>query len=138
MHHMHHIHHIHHIHLQVFNTIKGDTRPLLGNSMVDIKVKDITGLSAVNFDKSLYSLEELQAAAYLYTEFSSFNFSYTGNEFLVDIQQLPNSDLNSEDIMHLFKNQLFMESLRTKIASKTETERNLILAYAFSNTPLVN
>jgi His-Xaa-Ser system protein HxsD len=106
--------------------------------MVDIKVKNITELSVVTIDKNLYSLEELQAAAYLYTEFSSFNFKDTKSEFLVEIQKLPHSDLNSEDVLHLFKNQLFMESLRMKIAFKTEAERNLILAYAFSNTPLVN
>ena len=106
--------------------------------MVDIKVQDITGISIVNIDKNLYSLEELQAAAYLYTEFSSFNFKDKENEFVVEIQKLPNSDLNSDDVVHLFKNQLFIESLRSKIASKTEVERNLILAYAFSNTALVN
>lgn len=106
--------------------------------MNEISIKDVTGLSKVSFKKNLYSLEEVQSACYLYTEYASFNFSENENEIEVEITSYPSSDLGSEDIVHLVKNQLFLESLRTKIALKTEAERNLILAYAFSNTPLVN
>ncbi|MCF2848930.1 hypothetical protein NH514_16905 [Pseudoalteromonas sp. ACER1] len=106
--------------------------------MNKLSIKDVTGLSKVSFKKNLYSLEEVQSACYLYTEYASFNFNENENEIEVEITSYPSSDLGSEDIVHLVKNQLFLESLRTKIALKTEAERNLILAYAFSNTPLVN
>ncbi len=106
--------------------------------MNKLSIKDVTGLSKVSFKKNLYSLEEVQSACYLYTEYASFNFNENENEIEVEITSYPSSYLGSEDIVHLVKNQLFLESLRTKIALKTEAERNLILAYAFSNTPLVN
>ena len=103
-----------------------------------ITIKDVTGISKASFKKSLYSLEEVQSACYLYTEYASFSFNTTDSDTEVEVTVFPSSDLNSEHIVHLVKNQIFIESLRTKIAIKTEAERNLILAYAFSNTPLVN
>jgi His-Xaa-Ser system protein HxsD len=106
--------------------------------MDNITIKDVTGVSKIIFKKSLHSLEEIQSACYLYTEYASFLFDDTDLDIEVEVTVFPSSDLNSDDIAHLVKNQVFIESLRTKIAIKTEAERNLILAYAFSNTPLVN
>ncbi|MCT7945632.1 hypothetical protein ACRN9F_09795 [Shewanella oncorhynchi] len=105
--------------------------------MNGIKIRDISNTEVVVIDTNMYSLAEVQASAYLYTEFASFNFKSEKDSIAVEIVSFPNSDLRADDISHLFKNQLFMESLRTTISKKTEIERNLILAYAFSNTPLV-
>lgn len=105
--------------------------------MVVIPSVDITNKAILVVSTSAYTLELVEKAAYMHTGFASFNFKTSVDEIEVEIESLPNSDLSANDVYHLLKNQLLSESLRQKVADQTETERNLILAYAFSNTALV-
>jgi His-Xaa-Ser system protein HxsD len=46
-------------------------------------------------------------------------------------------DIKSSDIQARFQNELLDQHLRQTIAVETKVERDLILAYAFSNTKLL-
>lgn len=106
--------------------------------MSEIPSVDLTNKSILIVSDEMYTLKNVQNASYRFTGFASFNIYNKEENFVIEIESLPNSELTSEDVYHLLKNELISESLRQKIADETEVERNLILAYAFSNTTLVD
>ncbi|GGP37215.1 hypothetical protein [Shewanella saliphila] len=105
--------------------------------MIEIPSIDLNNKALLVVSNTTYTMQNVESASYRFTGFASFNFLEKDTEIKIEIECLPNSDLTANDIYHLLKNQLLSESLRQKIADQTETERNLILAYAFSNTALV-
>jgi His-Xaa-Ser system protein HxsD len=98
---------------------------------------DITSICKLQVSRTAYSVKNVENAIYRFTGFASFSISLIEEFIIVEIEKLPNSELAAEDVYHLLKNELISESLRQKIADETENERNLILAYTFSNTELV-
>jgi His-Xaa-Ser system protein HxsD len=105
--------------------------------MNEIPSIDLANKAILVVSSNTYSMQNLENASYKFTGFASFNFTEINSEIKVEIEALPNAELTANDVYHLLKNQLLSESLRQKIADQTQTERNLILAYAFSNTALV-
>ncbi len=106
--------------------------------MEQIPILDVDKKQTLTVSSDLYSLKSIESASYKYSGFASFNILPNSESYEIEIESLPNSELNVQDVYHLLKNELINESLREKIAKDTEVERNLILSYVFSNTPLVN
>ena len=95
-------------------------------------------LVTVRIDLRVYPLEVAQRAAFRCTDIASFEFSMTGEQSL-DVTATPKSTLSiaPDDIAARFNNELLEQKLRQTVADETKSERDLILAYAFSNTKLL-
>jgi His-Xaa-Ser system protein HxsD len=94
---------------------------------------------SVRFDAEAYDLGVLQKAAMKFTEFCAFNFRLESNNQIAVEISFPFSVVpDAEQLLGQYQNEVLDQSLRARIAEETETERNLILAYAFSNTKLVS
>ena len=95
-------------------------------------------LVTIRIDLRVYPLEVAQRAAFRCTDTASFEFSMVG-EHHVDVTATPKSTLSiaPEDLEARLHNELLEQKLRQTIADETKSERDLILAYAFSNTKLL-
>lgn len=92
----------------------------------------------LDFDLKVYSVDTLQRAALKFTDACSFDFRVSGDEAAVVIAPLSESyTLASDIIAAKYRNEVLDQHLRAIVARETESERNLILAYAFSNTKLI-
>jgi His-Xaa-Ser system protein HxsD len=92
----------------------------------------------IRIDLRVYPLEIAQRAAFRCTDIASFEFSMASERDL-DITATPKSTLSfaPDDLAARFHNELLEQKLRQTIADETKSERDLILAYAFSNTKLL-
>jgi His-Xaa-Ser system protein HxsD len=96
-------------------------------------------LIAVDFDSRIYSVETLQKAALKFTRIASFDFRFESEHLIqVTVCTNPGFELTSDQFISTYRNEVLDQHLRTIVARETEAERNLILAYAFSNTKLVS
>jgi His-Xaa-Ser system protein HxsD len=95
-------------------------------------------LVTIRLDLRVYPLEVAQRAAFRCTDIASFEFSMVGEQGL-DVTATTKSTLSiaSGDLAARFHNELLDQKLRQAIADETKSERDLILAYAFSNTKLL-
>jgi His-Xaa-Ser system protein HxsD len=92
----------------------------------------------IDFDSRIYSLDVIQRAALKFSDVCSLSFTVISDHGIgVDIQPLAGRKASVSQVAGLLKNEVLDQALRERIAKETETERNLILAYAFSNTKLV-
>jgi His-Xaa-Ser system protein HxsD len=92
----------------------------------------------IGFDSRVYGLETLQKAALKFTRIASFDFRVEeGQQINVIVTSVPSLELNAAQFTGLFRTEVLDQHLRAVVARETETERNLILAYAFSNTKLI-
>ena len=92
----------------------------------------------VDFDARVFSIDVVQRAALKFSEVFSCSISLPDEATIaVDL------DLRSDHTAHLsqivgnLRTEVLDQALRARIAKETEAERNLILAYAFSNTKLI-
>jgi His-Xaa-Ser system protein HxsD len=93
--------------------------------------------ATVLVDKSVYDLDCVQRAAASLTNLASFNFQHHDSGISITISVRSPTTLTSKDLSDRFLNELLDQSLRQRIATETKTERDLVLAYAFSNTKIV-
>jgi His-Xaa-Ser system protein HxsD len=93
--------------------------------------------ATVLVDKSVYDLDCVQRAAASLTNLASFNFQDCDGNISITICIRSPTTLTSNDLSDRFLNELLDQSLRQRIATETKTERDLVLAYAFSNTKIV-
>jgi His-Xaa-Ser system protein HxsD len=92
----------------------------------------------IGFDSRVYSVEVLQKAALKFSRMASFDFRLSGeSEVNVIATAVAGLDINAEQFTALYRNEVLDQHLRAVVARETESERNLILAYAFSNTKLI-
>jgi len=92
----------------------------------------------INIDSRVYTLDVVQRAAFRCTDLASFDFSVVSDcEISVVITIKSSVALDPSDIRARFQNELLDQQLRQTIAAETKIERDLILAYAFSNTKLL-
>lgn len=92
----------------------------------------------LEFDSRIYSVDTLQRAALKFTDACSFDFRLRGDIAEVAIAPLNEAyTLKVDPLVASFRNEVLDQHLRSIIAKETENERNLILAYAFSNTKLI-
>jgi His-Xaa-Ser system protein HxsD len=92
----------------------------------------------IRIDLRVYPLEVVQRAAFRCTDIASFDFSIVA-EHDVDVTATTKSALSIApgDVTARFHNELLDQKLRQTVADETRNERDLILAYAFSNTKLL-
>jgi His-Xaa-Ser system protein HxsD len=92
----------------------------------------------IRIDLRVYPLDTAQRAAFRCTDIASFEFSMVGDQGL-DVTATPKSTLSiaPDQLAARFHNELLEQKLRQTIADETKSERDLILAYAFSNTKLL-
>jgi His-Xaa-Ser system protein HxsD len=95
-------------------------------------------LVTIRIDLHVYPLEVAQRAAFRCTDIASFEFSMVSEQNL-DVTATLKSTLSiaPDDLTARFHNELLEQKLRQTIADETKNERDLILAYAFSNTKLL-
>jgi len=92
----------------------------------------------ISFDTRAFSIETVQKAALKFTRLASFEFLPKGeHELQVAVRAISGVELVGDQFAALFRNEVLDQHLRGVVARETETERNLILAYAFSNTKLI-
>jgi His-Xaa-Ser system protein HxsD len=92
----------------------------------------------IRVDSRVYSLEVVQRAAFKCTDLASFQFSVVNDQAL-DVTATVKSTLTIApgEVTARFHDELLDQKLRQTIADETKAERDLILAYAFSNTKLL-
>lgn len=96
-------------------------------------------LVKVDFDSRIYSVQTLQKAALKFTRVVSFDFKIEGeHQVQVIVRANAGFEFTSDQFLSAYRNEVLDQHLRAIVARETEAERNLILAYAFSNTKLVS
>jgi His-Xaa-Ser system protein HxsD len=99
-------------------------------------------MTDINFslviDSRIFSLEVIQKAAYRCSDIAVFDFAILDSHS-IKVTATPKSSITIEltELKAHFNNELLEQNLRHLIAEETKTERDLILAYAFSNTKLL-
>jgi His-Xaa-Ser system protein HxsD len=102
-----------------------------------IPVKNLSTSITIKVQKSLYAIATVEAAVVPLMDFTTASFEETNQHIEVTLVLDEHSVGSIQDIEKAFLNNLVHESLREKIAARTEMERNLVLAYAFSNSKLM-
>jgi His-Xaa-Ser system protein HxsD len=93
---------------------------------------------AIAIDPKVYALDVVQRAAFRCTDIGSFEFSVIPDqEIMVRLSVKPQISADPSAFRARFHNELLDQQLRRVIADETKVERDLILAYAFSNTKLI-
>lgn len=91
----------------------------------------------LTFEPSVASLDTLQRAALKFTGLCSFDIAPAGDRLAVTVSFPFKHQVDTDEVIGRFRNEVLDQTLRERIASETAQERNLILAYAFSNTKLI-
>lgn len=95
-------------------------------------------VARVEFDARLFSIDVVQRAALKFSEDASFSFGLPDETTItVDLEIRDGRNASVAQLVANFRNEVLDQQLRERIAKETESERNLILAYAFSNTKLI-
>ena len=93
---------------------------------------------SIRLDGRVYSLETAQRAAFRCTDLASCEFALpTDNEIVVTATVKSGTQVDPTEFRARFNNELLDQKLRQTVAEETKGERDLILAYAFSNTKLL-
>jgi His-Xaa-Ser system protein HxsD len=87
-------------------------------------------------DRSAYSLEAAQKAAYRFIDRLTVVLSQDDTHVLCDIDAIPRFQSQLDRVLADFKRELLDQQLRCQIKAETEGVRNLIMAYAFSRSGL--
>lgn len=87
-------------------------------------------------DKSVYSLESVQKAAYRFIDRLSILISEGDERIVCAIDPLATLSKPYEEVLASFKQELLDQQLRHQIKVETEGVRNLILSLAFSRSGL--
>lgn len=93
-------------------------------------------MTRLELDRSIYSDEAVQKAAYRFIGRFAAVVSCADNNIVVDITFGNESSDWREQVIADFKKELLDQNLRLRIKTETEPVRNLILAYAFSKSGL--
>lgn len=93
---------------------------------------------AVRFDTRVFSIPVIQKACLKFSAAAAFAFTLEGDHTLcVDVTSVGAFELGAESFKSQLQNEVLDQRLREIVAQETEKERDLILAYAFSNTKLI-
>jgi His-Xaa-Ser system protein HxsD len=100
-------------------------------------IADTKGISVrLSLDRSVYSLEAVQKAAYRFIDRLTILISQSEEIIFCEIDVIVGQDNYFEPILADFKRELLDQQLRLKIKNETTDVRNLILSYAFSRSGL--
>lgn len=93
---------------------------------------------SIRLDRRVYSLETARRAAFRCTDRASFEFAFLAEgELVVTATVKAGTQIDPADLRARYNNELLDQKLRQTVADETKNERDLILAYAFSNTKLL-
>ncbi len=92
--------------------------------------------SYLTLDKSIYSLEAVQKAAYRFIDRLTIIISQDEKYVICDITPDVGLIQPYDDVIARFKQELLDQQLRCQIKEETESVRNLILSLAFSKSGL--
>ncbi len=90
----------------------------------------------LTFPSSVFSLDTLKRAAYKFTDSFSFQFDVEDDTLHCSATPLGTNQTDMDQFELRFRNEVLDQDLRERIAQETAPIRNVILAYAFSNTGL--
>ncbi|WP_186301571.1 His-Xaa-Ser system protein HxsD [Denitromonas halophila] len=90
----------------------------------------------LDLDKSVYSLEAVQKAAYRFIDRLTVLISQSEGAITCDIEVVVGPEDVLAPLLADFKRELLDQQLRIQIKNETADIRNLILAYAFSRSGL--
>jgi His-Xaa-Ser system protein HxsD len=91
----------------------------------------------IAFASEVFALDAIKRAAYKFTDRFAFSFSPCATEIVCNIKKLrPDESCDLVDFEKRFRIEVLDQDLRLAIAAETAPVRNVILAYAFSNTGL--
>jgi len=89
----------------------------------------------LELDEKAYCLEAVQKTSYRFIDKLTIQISTGKNSIFCHIQ-MNNAEEVDLLLINSFKRELLDQQLRIQIKKETESQRNLILAYAFSKTGL--
>jgi His-Xaa-Ser system protein HxsD len=89
------------------------------------------------FESAIASPDSLQRAALKFSGLCSFSFDTTAVGTTVTLSFPFAHQVAVDELIGRYRNEVLDQVLRERIARETADERNLILAYAFSNTKLI-
>lgn len=89
----------------------------------------------LTFDRGANSLDAVQRAAYRFSDRCSTDVSEKQETILVRLH-IPEDDVEPEQLIADFRNEVLDQVLRERIRTETEDVRKLALALAFSKTNL--
>lgn len=90
----------------------------------------------LDLDRSVYSLEAVQKAAYRFIDRLTVLISQSEAAITCDIDVIVGRDDLLESLVADFKRELLDQQLRVQIKNETTDVRNLILSHAFSQSGL--
>lgn len=90
----------------------------------------------LSLDKSVYSLDVVERAAYRFIDRLTIVISQTNEQIVCEIDPAHTSESSIDEHIADFKRELLDQKLRTEIKRETEPVRNLILSLAFSKSGL--
>lgn len=93
--------------------------------------------TVLEFDASCHSVDAIQRAAYRYSDRLSAEIACVGDQITCRLFNVDEAPLLSDAVVSDFRNEVLDQVLRERIRRETESVRNLVLAYAFSNTAVV-
>lgn len=105
-----------------------------------IQETKLAGRLAIYLDKEIYNIEAIQKALYTYSDIVSGLIEVNSNndkQYILNLELLDASNDNIDNIKKDLLNEINDHCIRIKISEETKDIRNLILAHAFSKTPLV-
>jgi His-Xaa-Ser system protein HxsD len=93
---------------------------------------------AIQFDLNLFDADSIERAALKFSGACHHEFRIDGAMLIVLACSAEQGvDVDLDEYAHKLRAEVLDQQLRKRIAAETENERNLILAYAFSNTKLI-
>jgi His-Xaa-Ser system protein HxsD len=92
---------------------------------------------SITFDSQVYSLTAVKKAAYKYLDRFSADISIVGTKINCRLTFTSSNDQGSRQrLVEDFRKEVLDQDLREALKVETEAVRNLILAYAFSQTAI--
>ena len=91
----------------------------------------------LRFEPQVASLDSIQRATLKFTNLCAFEFSSSDGGIALTVTFPFRHQVDRDELIGRLRNEILDQSLRERIANETAQERNLILAYAFSNTKLI-
>jgi hypothetical protein len=92
----------------------------------------------LQIDERIYDLDCVQRAAAVLSNIASFNFSASvADTITVTVSVRSPSTITSKDAADRLLTEVLDQRLRQRVADETKTERDLVLAYAFSNSKII-
>jgi len=92
----------------------------------------------LSFDRSGYSLDAVQRAAYRFSDRLSCDVSVGAESIDMTLHLPDDAPLGTDELVAAFRNEALDQVLRERIRAETADVRNLVLAVAFSRTGLAD